>query len=338
MITEIALVAVGAASLIGEHRKIYMTGGFLNRIIKGEGWRELEEGNRCMSLFFETGDDNFIDKAFAQFEKIGNSDKKYLLAGKYFNEAICYAVKGKYSLAYDSLNSLNNINITLATNKKDVIRELKSKANEVRGLVDELKTKTQNQLSGKNKQAPLLPEKAEVATKGEYTEVLNGIQFSADGVKNDVAILRKSIQDISAIIELFDATIKTNYLNELAQFEELKQRLLRTDNAVQTNNDKLDEITTSLRNLHSSANDTRSEVGILRNIAQGILSNIESVTTTIRDNHNNEITQIEEVKRKLSQTDRVTHANKTLLICILVMTVVVCVVLSIILLNVLKIN
>lgn len=137
-------IAIVGSALEGARRG-FRTGGWLNKIIHGEGTYELAEGLRYMEKLFETQDLDFADKALQMFGKVKTNDKKYIVAQALYCEAVCYAIKGRYGLAYDSLDRVDNIEIKkkilgIGTQKPEIIREIQRRTNSLRSDIRDLES------------------------------------------------------------------------------------------------------------------------------------------------------------------------------------------------------
>jgi hypothetical protein len=263
-------IAVVGSALEGARRG-FRTGGWLNKMIHGEGTYELAEGLRYMEKLFETQDIDFADKALQLFGRIKTTDKKYIVAQALYCEAMCYAIKGKYGLAYDSLDRVDAIEIKkkilgIGTSKPEVIRELQGHTSSLRSDIKNLESNGNILLQEYNEKKKLISSGGRPAQSSNQNEIINLIyekikiiENQVSGIVNSIATNNRQLNSVfnelrNSIDELrkADQDILRNTVNGK---EELKSALDNTKNAVLSETkDSQGRITSRLYNTQEQIN------------------------------------------------------------------------------------
>ena len=195
---DVLLPIVVIESALNGARRGFRTGGWLNQMIYGEGVKDLEEGFRYMNKLFETQDLDFADKALQCFGRIKASDKKYIVAQALYCEAICYAVKGKYGLAYDDLDRVDRIEIRrrflgIGTQKPEIIRQIQGKTLELRSEIQCLENNGNILLQEYKEKKRLLASPNAESTSPNNHEPQNEIFDKLDKIEKQLSRIDKEL-------------------------------------------------------------------------------------------------------------------------------------------------
>lgn len=95
--------------------------------MNGRNIDHFQNGCEYLSKGIDSQNVDFLNKAIQEFDFINKKDDKlFILACSYLNRAICYAYLLNFTLSYDYLDKLDDIEYGLFTRKKDTIDEIKS--------------------------------------------------------------------------------------------------------------------------------------------------------------------------------------------------------------------
>lgn len=195
-------------------------GGWLSNLLYGEGINELNEGARYVNKLFETHDIGFADRALSQFQTIKTTNKQYIVALSLFFEAVCYAFKGQYNLAYDSLDRLEKIETretVFGVNivaKPETIRSVQNKVSDLRSIIRQLEANGYRLLasneepkreiaSNTNKNSEALFEFVKsklTAVEGRLTAIESSISTELAANREELQKLHKETQESEKII------------------------------------------------------------------------------------------------------------------------------------------
>lgn len=246
-------VIIAVEALEGARRG-FITGGWLSKMILGEGTYELAEGLRYMEKLFETQDIDFADKALLLFGRIKTTDKKYIVAQALYCEAMCYAVKGKYGLAYDSLDRVEAIEIKKkflgigSTSKPEVIRELQGHTSSLRSEIKNLEFKGNVLLQEYNEKKRLLTSGSRPAQPSDHNEKINLIYEKIKEIGSLVRGLENSISINNR--QLSDLRDGVNELNKINQ-ESLKYYVCAKEELINTIENTKDAVMSEVKDVQN---------------------------------------------------------------------------------------
>ena len=329
-------------------RRGFRTGGWLNKIIHGEGTYELAEGLRYMEKLFETQDLDFADKALQMFGKVKTNDKKYIVAQALYCEAMCYAIKGKYGLAYDSLDRVNNIEIKkgvrllgktiIGTQKPEIIREIQGQTNSLRSDIRNLES---------NGNILLQEYKAKQISTASPS---NRIEKNTDKSEFTKFVRDKLLEIENKILNLNN--VPTQEIRQLrTTLEALQTILIRVDKSNKEIKDKIDGlekiILQNLNQIHSNVTGLHDKINSIQETVQNGLEHINKkngeIKNTIENSQNalksNLTEKQRDIQRSLYHTQGQISTNKTIIIWVLcIVAVLLVIVLAAILFIFLKMN
>lgn len=323
---DVMLPIAIVGSVLEGARRGFRTGGWLNKMIQGEGTYELAEGLRYVEKLFETQDLDFADKALQMFSKVKTNDKKFIVAQALYCEAMCYAIKGKYGLAYDSLDRVDNIEIKkgvrlfnrtiIGTEKPEIIRELQGQTNSLRSdiknlesngniLLQEYKAKQIGVASSRNN-------RNNSTENSEFTKFVHDKLLEIEGklfeLNNAPA---QEIKRISTILESLQALIKQVNNSD----EEIKNIVLGIERGLEQKLNPIRSDVTGLRDKIESVHET------VQNGLEHINKNNGEIKNAIDKSQNILLSNLTEkqgtIQRGLIHTQGQISTNKSIIIWVL---------------------
>lgn len=282
-------------------------GRWLDGIINGNGHREMSEGLRLMKRLFETQDLDFANQALRQFDRIQSNDKKYIIATAFYCKSFIYALKHSYNLAYDALDCLMGIQITVFTEKKDIICSMQNEIESIRASIKEM----QNQMPNRTNEQLLSYNPKLTRIESTLSELASAVgKFNLEPLKSIQCPITQKIHIIESNLKsLHDCINKVNSsLDEVKSFvvdsirKEISQQILNNAlklKEIENKMNKIDILGAELNDLRDKTDNIDEKYERLVRLVDKEVEQIDSLSQQLLQIELNMQSQMENTERYL---------------------------------------